>query len=64
MIQGRGSQWYTKPTELSTIQMTTTIVCPMMYCGVPKNRAVFSDRRPNASSPNGLMCRGPGMERG
>jgi hypothetical protein len=25
----------------------------MMYCGVPKNLAVFSEKRPKVSSPNG-----------
>jgi hypothetical protein len=29
-----------------------------MYCGVPKNRAVFSAARPKASSPNALCVRG------
>src|SRR5437763_9117048 len=34
------------------IQAMTTIVCPTMYCGVPKKRAAFSANRPNVSSPN------------
>ena len=40
----------------------TTIVCPTMYCGVPKNRAALSARRPNASSPKVLLrCAGAGV---
>src|SRR3954454_9208367 len=32
--------------------MITMTVCPMMYCGVPKNRAARSAPRPKESSPN------------
>src|SRR5438034_1348842 len=34
------------------IQMTTMIDWPMMYCGVPKKRAMRSAKRPKGSSPN------------
>src|SRR6476646_7072490 len=36
--------------------MTTTIVWPRMYCGVPKKRAACSARRPKASVPNVPWC--------
>jgi hypothetical protein len=53
-MNGLGSQWLTSAIELNAIHSATTIVCPMMYCGVPKKRAVLSARRPNVSSPNAL----------
>ena len=38
----------------TAIQAITIPVWATMYLGVPKKRAVFSARRPKASSPNAL----------
>src|SRR5262245_26450653 len=50
-MNGYGSQCRTTAMELTMIHTTTTIDWPMMYCGVPKNRATFSETRPKVSSP-------------
>src|SRR6266511_6224146 len=55
-MKGYGSQCATIAIELSAIQTTTTSDWPAMYCGVPKNRAARSARRPNASAPNAPWC--------
>ena len=48
-MNGYGSNFSATTATLRMIQMITTIVCPMMYRGVPKNRASRSARRPNSS---------------
>jgi hypothetical protein len=53
-MNGYGSQCRTRATALRTIQMTTTMLWPTMYCGVPKNRAAASAARPKRSRPKGL----------
>jgi hypothetical protein len=55
-MNGYGSHWRPTATELIAIQKRTTTVCPMMYCGVPKKRAVFSAIRPKESSPKAPWC--------
>jgi hypothetical protein len=52
-MNGYGSKWKTIAKPLQMIHAMTTIVCPMMYFGVPKNRAMCSAARPNASFPKG-----------
>src|SRR4051812_45375201 len=55
-MNGYGSHWSETATALSVIQMITMIVWPMMYCGVPKNRAACSAARPKASGPKVPWC--------
>jgi hypothetical protein len=53
-MNGYGSQRRPTATAFTAIHAITSTVWPAMYCGVPKNRAAFSARRPKASSPNAL----------
>ena len=48
-----------RPTKANALRITpamTTIDWPMMYCGVPKKRAMRSAIRPNVSAPKALRC--------
>src|SRR3954469_19627926 len=58
-MNGYGSQRRLTAMALAAIHSTTAIVCPTMYCGVPKKRAAASAPRPNASSPKAPRCRSP-----
>src|SRR5437879_5100159 len=58
-MNGYGSQCATIAIELSAIQTATTSDWPTMYCGVPKNRAALSARRPKASRPKAPWCSSP-----
>jgi hypothetical protein len=55
-MNGYGSQRRLTAMALAAIHSTTTIVCPTMYCGVPKKRAAASAPRPKASSPKAPCC--------
>jgi len=49
-MNGYGSQWLTMPMVLRMIQPTTNTVWPTMKRPVPRNRAIASENRPNASA--------------
>src|SRR6516162_5595656 len=49
-MNGYGSQWLTMPTVLSAIQPMTNTVWPARKRPVPRNRAIASEKRPNASA--------------
>src|SRR5579862_3076090 len=49
-MNGYGSQCRTRPTVLSTIQTSTITVCQNRNRPVPRNRAIASENRPNASA--------------
>ena len=49
-MNGYGSQWLTMPMVFSTIQPMTSTVWPTRKRPVPRNRAIASENRPNASA--------------
>jgi hypothetical protein len=49
-MNGYGSQWLTMPMVLSRIQPITSTVWPNRKRPVPRNRAIASENRPNASA--------------
>src|SRR5213594_2642436 len=57
-MNGYGSQWLTMPMVLSTIQPTTSTVWPNRNRPVPRNRAIASENRPNASASYRVPIRG------
>src|ERR1700746_4080992 len=57
-MNGYGSQWLTMPTVLSTIQPMTSTVWPNRKRPVPRNLAIASENRPNASASYRAPIRG------
>src|SRR5690242_19939584 len=57
-MNGYGSQWLTMPTVLSTIQPTTSSVWPNRNRPVRRNRAIASEKRPDASASYRAPIRG------
>src|SRR5690349_10112928 len=57
-MHGYGSQWLTMPMVLSAIQPTTSTVWPTRNRPVPRNRAIASENRPNASASYRAPIRG------
>ena len=55
-MNGYGSQRRVTAAAFTITQMITTTVCPRMYCGVPKKRAILSAIAPNLSAPK-APCR-------
>src|SRR5438132_12823145 len=49
-MNGYGSQWLMMPIVLSTIRPMTRTVWPTRKRPVPRNRAIASENRPNASA--------------
>jgi hypothetical protein len=49
-MNGYGSQWWMMPKVLRMIQPITSTVWPTMNRPVPRNRAIPSANRPNASA--------------
>src|SRR5690349_21688336 len=57
-MNGYGSQWLTMPMVLSTIQPMTSTVWPTRNRPVPRNLAIASENRPNASASYRAPIRG------
>src|SRR6266536_2099916 len=57
-MNGYGSQWLTRPMVLSAIQPMTSTVWPTRNRPVPRNRAIASENRPNASASYRAPIRG------
>src|SRR3981189_2268255 len=57
-MNGYGSQWLTMPMVLRTIQPMTSTVWPTRNRPVPRNRAIASENRPNASASYRAPIRG------
>src|SRR2546425_289507 len=57
-MNGYGSQWLMMPMVLSTIQPMTSTVWPTRNRPVPRNRAIASEKRPNASASYRAPIRG------
>src|ERR1700747_1475228 len=57
-MNGYGSQWLTRPMVLSTIQPMTSTVWPNRNRPVPRNLAIASENRPNASASYRAPIRG------
>src|ERR1700750_1679493 len=57
-MNGYGSQWLTMPMVLRMIQPTTSTVWPNRNFPVPRNRAIASENRPNASASYRAPIRG------
>src|SRR6201989_3308865 len=57
-MNGYGSQWLTMPMVLSTIQPMTSTVWLNRNRPVPRNRAIASENRPNASASPRVPIRG------
>src|SRR4029077_3148628 len=57
-MNGYGSQWLTMPMVLRMIQAMTSTVWPARNFPVPRNRAIASEKRPNASASYRAPIRG------